>query len=1449
MINAGVLNEQRVSWRVFPALLSDLANRLFPDIPEPDARQLFMRKCVVPLSLKLATLIETRQAAAEEAEEELKREHEEAIAAAAQIAEDEAAAVEGRKPHHLVDGHVVVQSSPHYMARTASFTNQVVEEKEDIKEQLRSGWNSSLPRHGPLSGDKNTLDGKLLLTVESVIGINPVPASVVQTFIERQAIIETERKRRAEERAKAEEEARIRDSKPSISAGSRKILQKKTEKERLEAEAAAEKEKNHTQPHFMKRTESFQHHQHDPSSSAHLEAAKLAHSLPWDGTSADASAPKPVHALPPTPGKKSSSETPHYLKRTESFQHQHEHDTVAFLALPESEDSAAIRGASLHQNAKNKLLRTEARIAEADAEAHREMHMVKTNAHSDALVRRRIAREVAAACVYTAAQRASGRHPPVLGLSSADGGPEVLPWWLLGLTPGETSIALHHLGFLTGAPLPYAASSKAIEVLCAPGVESSKAVLPIARLEVDVHSGKANASIGENNDSPISPSMVESCHYLAQVWKAAKGPYSVDKTIPASSLQLPAVRLLALLQSLVTGAYDCRPKVLVAAAKDIGMSEPLVLVKVTAQTEAFKGSPLKHHSTRGAGSRGGGSSHNSAAGMPLTYAHSHEDTHVVQQMSLDDAAEMQPGLFSHLARGLHSVGHETGEVPAAFLSVLKEHSDKLQKLKGNTQGEGGDLQQQAASKSEATGFLAVTLVPLAEEVLSAHAVFPGTVLGPLKKLYTNRLAYLTTLTRDDGRRAVSAAAMHEVVVITSKEEIKKDNLNFPKEAFVRAEHHDEDNVTHALGMENTKDREVGFAKDSAYASGTDLKRAPSMLIRRRGPHSLKVRATVLTPHDEECKFAPMLCRKSLEIAKEQDARLMNEGVAQFNSISDTVDLGAPEPREQAMFRYKAAVEVRTAALRALRDEAEMSACTFQPDVRATAGYSKRQSHFEAMPIPEGNVRSGALAGVYVPNYQNLVASAISSVPGASSNPPASAAADTPWVTKSSRVDAVSLAGKSRHEWLYHLSSIRSAAIDHAHALHERALESVEMNDCTFHPKTHWGRALKKNKKSSKKTKTSTSVFSDQQHVENSENDPWAPTLSTVKQTSDNTDNTDNNNNEEEEKEDHDKKQEDEDEAAAAAAKAIEDEMIDIPVALDTDAAMVFAGTSNQPHRASSEHAQHPMPGHARFGKATVAVSRKLINTAPGLSGHLRRVLLGRAHRIEKERLEQAMIAGVFHKRAVVRDASGKTVVRPFAFSTEFRALTDDGSSFIRKVPLIKSNVEPTSSLSSLTPSDVLSSLPSSEAIAEAPPQPFLAPGVSFIAPDAGRSAPADAATPNIFSSSALLSASSATATASAAAASLRSPEQQRSQISNTLTYSQTGEGPPAMYVDVTVSQGSVERIPVWKTSDVRQLAADFAAKHNLSSKLAKRLERMIAAEAIRAGVVLTSIQQQEQQQQ
>ena len=152
-----------------------------------------------------------------------------------------------------------------------------------------------------------------------------------------------------------------------------------------------------------------------------------------------------------------------------------------------------------------------------------------------------------------------------------------------------------------------------------------------------------------------------------------------------------------------------------------------------------------------------------------------------------------------------------------------------------------------------------------------------------------------------------------------------------------------------------------------------------------------------------------------------------------------------------------------------------------------------------------------------------------------------------------------------------------------------------------------------------------------------------------------------------------------------------------------------------------------------------------------------------------------------------------------------------------------------------------------------------------MARDAGRSAPAEAGG----GSSAASAASVAAQLAASAVASLRSPvpsappqppqlppQPQPAAASSSfssastssssaavLTYDPSagagGEGgPPALYVDVTISAGSVERIPVWRHSDVAQLAVAFAAKHGLSAKLGKRLEKMIEAEAARAGVDL-----------
>jgi hypothetical protein len=51
--------------------------------------------------------------------------------------------------------------------------------------------------------------------------------------------------------------------------------------------------------------------------------------------------------------------------------------------------------------------------------------------------------------------------------------------------------------------------------------------------------------------------------------------------------------------------------------------------------------------------------------------------------------------------------------------------------------------------------------------------------------------------------------------------------------------------------------------------------------------------------------------------------------------------------------------------------------------------------------------------------------------------------------------------------------------------------------------------------------------------------------------------------------------------------------------------------------------------------------------------------------------------------------------------------------------------------------------------------------------------------------------------------------------------------PPLLYVDVTVTAGTVERIPVWRDSDLAAVAEEFSQKHALPKKMAKRLERLM----------------------
>ena len=321
----------------------------------------------------------------------------------------------------------------------------------------------------------------------------------------------------------------------------------------------------------------------------------------------------------------------------------------------------------------------------------------------------------------------------------------------------------------------------------------------------------------------------------------------------------------------------------------------------------------------------------------------------------------------------------------------------------------------------------------------------------------------------------------------------------------------------------------------------------------------------------------------------------------------------------------------------------------------------------------------------------------------------------------------------------------------------------------------------------------------------------------------------------------------------------------------------------------------------------------MASSAKGLGGHLRRAVKARVEKEEKARLDAALAQGVLHKRAVVRDADGRTVVKPFALVTDVRAASSSADSFVfgdgrhasptpatahgragasrgpsangpassrPSVPVgglgsfaavahspaggLRSPAAPYaegvgSSVGLVYPSH--SSYPSTAALfgrlAAAPPAlpTASATGLSyspsttsmgFAAPTAPLGAPLAYQAPQAHVLGEGGRAPPLGSSGSAAASVLTVPpvtlptdnepaEHATEPASADLVASAGPSSTPLMYVDVTVSADRVERIPIWTDSDLPTVAADFAAKHGLPKRMAKRLERMM--ETQRNGVL------------
>ena len=477
-----------------------------------------------------------------------------------------------------------------------------------------------------------------------------------------------------------------------------------------------------------------------------------------------------------------------------------------------------------------------------------------------------------------------------------------------------------------------------------------------------------------------------------------------------------------------------------------------------------------------------------------------------------------------------------------------------------------------------------------------------------------------------------------------------------------------------------------------------------------GAPILRGRAAPSSDHllTTECTFEPLLCAKSLALAAAREARCAAVG-----------------PREVHLMQYKAGVEARCRQLRLARDAEELQECTFKPVINGAASVGGG-----------GGIGGGTGGGgVYMPNYSAMLNAARGEGGGSpQGNGGGTAGLRSTAEAAAASATAASLSG-TRHEWLYHLASLKNAALAEAAQLAAAARRSAEEEECTFRPA---GRTALPGSSSASST------------------------------------------------------------AAAVAA-------------------------------------------------TTATAAAAAVAPVQGVKGHYERAAKARADKEEKANAIAMLSLGVLNKGGVVRDARGLTVTKPFKMASSMRAAAAAGGATTASSfggGGTSSSVSGGGSGFLTRPEDLSGSLydpvslPAPEAAASRAPPPSVKRGGAAGGGGGGGSLadtapPAAAATPSQQQQQQLhRSVSFAPPTPAPPAAALSQqpapqPTPQHSHSASTPLVFSTGE-PPLLYVDVTVAAGSVERLPVWRDSDLSALAADFAEKHALPRKMARRLEKLMA---------------------
>lgn len=554
---------------------------------------------------------------------------------------------------------------------------------------------------------------------------------------------------------------------------------------------------------------------------------------------------------------------------------------------PSMSHALALAGSdALYANAVNRRSRQQRAIAEADRDALAQASTKKTSTKSDALVRRRITREVAAACAALTVTDAHGlyklmllsREAPVIGTpaeaaarSSAGTLAQAasFDWWETPLSPFHVAAILTYSGFLSGPQL-------------------SRAVIDAAITSA-------------GGDAP--PALVESATLLSLTWRALTEYHTTAVPSWISRMRhasVPAVRLIALLHAVVTGGYDVRTHVLTACARDIGLDNHVLVVQPRGEELCALPPPEQLANT--------------GALQPA-----------------EDGAE-DTDTMAALAATRDSMHAPTGSLPAAFAHVIESTSHRLRALAATPVLPATESTNEASNDA-----LAVMTHPptspasiLAADVLQGRLVWPVAAIAPLKRLYTNRLAYLGRLTARD---ITTPAADHGASdAASSVGHISSLRLPGVASSSLIQVHPDDADA-----------RECSFAPALCARSLViaDVKEGAAipremLLLRFKAEADAKarrLRASRAAAEMEPCSFKP-------DIARSQRTRSASVGV-RSRAAPALADGSEPAVKSRHEWLYDlAALQRRTqeakaaAAARAAAQE-ELKECKFHPEVHVS----------------------------------------------------------------------------------------------------------------------------------------------------------------------------------------------------------------------------------------------------------------------------------------------------------------------------------------------------------------------------------------------------------------------------------------------------------------------------------------------------------------------------------